>query len=229
MSTEQSAKNLSVAVAYIAIDATSNIAKALRNFLTAMKYSYQTYGEKEYKNYLKESKGHFFKNEMDFVHVTMDKKQSDVERMAVTDEDRKIIEKYTRRMGIDYCLIKRPNDLDRLIEKKFINGEELNSNEEKIVRAFTFRDNNGKTIMDPENPKKPLVNDAAYMLTIATKDLNKWEYITRELEIRSHNPPLKQRLKDAKVMKRTYEKFVQNRQKAREKKQAKDKGKERNL
>lgn len=229
MSTEQSAKNLGVAVAYIAIDATSNIARALRQFLTSMKYSYQTYGEKEYKNFLKESKGHFFKNELDFVHVTMDKKESDIERMAVTDEDRKIIEQYTRRMGIDYCLIKRPDDLEQLIERKFIDGETLSANEEKIVHAFTLRDNNGKTIMNPEKPDYPLLNEASYMLTIATKDLSKWEYITRELEIRSHKPPFKQRLKDAKIMQKVQEAFVKNQQQTREKQQYKEKGKERSL
>lgn len=200
MSTEQSTKNLGVALFYISIDATSNIARALRQCLTAVKYSFQEYGEDHYKNYLKETKGHRFKNWIDFAHYTFDKKESDVTRMPVTKKDRDIIEKLTKRMGIDYCLMKRPPDLDSLIQRKFENGETLSSEEEKLVNSFIQRNDKGEVLMNPENPKMPLVKDAEYVLVIAEKDLPKWEIICRELEVLSHTPTLGDRLKNSKII-----------------------------
>lgn len=200
MSTETSSKNAGAAIFYISIEAGIDIAQALRRSLTAIKYATVSYGETHYKDYLKGEMGHKFKSELNFARVTMDKKKSDVERIPVTEKDRSIIEEMTHNMNIDYCLMRRPEDLDALIEKKFIRGEKLTNQEEKIVRAFISHDEQGKILMDPENPKLPKKNDAEYMILIASTDLNKWEYITRELEIRSHKPDLKERLKNAKEM-----------------------------
>lgn len=200
MSTEQSTKNLGVALFYISIDATSNIARALRQCLTAVKYSFQEYGEDHYKNYLKASKGHRFKNWIDFAHYTFDKKESDVTRLPVTKKDRDIIEKLTKRMGIDYCLMTRPSDLDSLIQRKFENGETLSDEEVKLVNSFVQRDDKGNVLMDPENPKRPLVKDAEYVLVIAETDLPKWEIICRELEVLSHTPTLGDKLKTSKII-----------------------------
>ena len=54
--------------------------------------------------------------------------------------------------------------------------------------------------MDLENPKMPLLNEAEYMLTIATVDLTRWELICREMEARSHIPSFDDRLKNAVQM-----------------------------
>ena len=200
MSTEASSKNAGIAIFYISIEAGIDIAKALRRTLTAIKYATVSYGEQHYKDYLKGEMGHQFKSEMNFARVTMDMKKSDIERIPVTDKDKRIIQEMAHNMNIDYCMLRRPTDLDMLIEKKFLNDEKLSNQEEKIIRAFISHNETGKVIMDPENPKLPMKNDAEYMLLIASTDLNKWEYITRELEIRSHKPDLKERLKNARQM-----------------------------
>ncbi|RGS30890.1 hypothetical protein DWY01_05410 [Eubacterium sp. AF22-8LB] len=200
MSTESSSKNASVAVFHIAINTGENIARALRRFLTSVKYANVKYGEAHYKDYLKGNKGHRFKHESTFAHIAYDVKKSDIERIPVTAQDKEIIEQMTRNMNIDYCLMRRPDDLEELVKKAVSNGKSLTDFEKKIVTAFTIRDEDNKIVMDPENPDMPIINSAEYMLTICSTDLAKWEVITRELEVISHKPTLSQRLRDAKLM-----------------------------
>lgn len=200
MSTESSSKNASVAVFHIAINTGENIARALRRFLTSVKYANVKYGEAHYRNYLKGNKGHKFKSESAFAHVAYDVKKSDVERIPVSARDKEIIESMTHNMNIDYCLMRRPDDLEGLVKKAVTDGNSLTDFEKKIVTAFTIRDENNQIVMNPESPDMPVINDAEYMLTICSIDLAKWEVITRELEVLSHRPSLMNRLKDAKLM-----------------------------
>lgn len=200
MSTESSSKNASVAVFHIAINTGENIARALRRFLTSVKYANVKYGEAHYRNYLKGNKGHKFKSESAFAHVAYDVKKSDVERIPVSARDKEIIESMTHNMNIDYCLMRRPDDLEELVKKAVTDGNSLTDFEKKIVTAFTIRDENNQIVMNPESPDMPVINDAEYMLTICSIDLAKWEAITRELEVLSHRPSLMNRLKDAKLM-----------------------------
>ena len=200
MSTESSSKNASVAVFHIAINTGENIARALRRFLTSVKYANVKYGEAHYRNYLKGIKGHKFKSESAFAHVAYDVKKSDVERIPVSARDKEIIESMTHNMNIDYCLMRRPADLEELVKKAVTDGNSLTDFEKKIVTAFTIRDENNQIVMNPESPDMPVINDAEYMLTICSIDLAKWEVITRELEVLSHRPSLMNRLKDAKLM-----------------------------
>lgn len=200
MSTESSSKNASVAVFHIAINTGENIARALRRFLISVKYANVKYGEAHYRNYLKGNKGHKFKSESAFAHVAYDVKKSDVERIPVSARDKEIIESMTHNMNIDYCLMRRPDDLEELVKKAVTDGNSLTDFEKKIVTAFTIRDENNQIVMNPESPDMPVINDAEYMLTICSIDLAKWEVITRELEVLSHRPSLMNRLKDAKLM-----------------------------
>lgn len=200
MSTESSSKNASIAVFHIAINTGENIARALRRFLTSVKYANVKYGEAHYRNYLKGNKGHKFKSESAFAHVAYDVKKSDVERIPVSARDKEIIESMTHNMNIDYCLMRRPDDLEELVKKAVTDGNSLTDFEKKIVTAFTIRDENNQIVMNPESPDMPVINDAEYMLTICSIDLAKWEVITRELEVLSHRPSLMNRLKDAKLM-----------------------------
>lgn len=200
MSTESSSKNASVAVFHIAINTGENIARALRRFLTSVKYANVKYGEAHYRNYLKGNKGHKFKSESAFAHVAYDVKKSDVERIPVSARDKEIIESMTHNMNIDYCLMRRPDDLEELVKKAVTDGNSLTDFEKKIVTAFTIRDENNQIVMNSESPDMPVINDAEYMLTICSIDLAKWEVITRELEVLSHRPSLMNRLKDAKLM-----------------------------
>ena len=200
MSTESSSKNASVAVFHIAINTGENIARALRRFLTSVKYANVKYGEAHYRNYLKGNKGHKFKSESAFAHVAYDVKKSDVERIPVSARDKEIIESMTHNMNIDYCLMRRPDDLEELVKEAVTDGNSLTDFEKKIVTAFTIRDENNQIVMNPESPDMPVINNAEYMLTICSIDLAKWEVITRELEVLSHRPSLMNRLKDAKLM-----------------------------
>lgn len=216
MSTESTAKNQGVATFYIAIEAGSDIARELRRFLTAVQYANVSYGEDQYKDYLKE-RGHKFKSEMEFARVAFDVKESNIERYAVVKEDKDIIENYAKKYGMDYCLIKRPDDLENLIKRKFVDKEEMTGQEEKIIRAFTYRDGNKETLMNPENPSMPLINDAAYMLTIASVDLDRWELICREMESRTHKPSFKDRMNTAKHMAKAYNENLKKRARERQK------------
>lgn len=196
MSVEQSSKNLGIASFYIGISATSNIARALRQFLTSIKYANVKYGEQQYKDYLK-VKGHRFKSDTKLARVALDVKKSDIERISVNDTDKAIIKEYAIKYGMDFALTKKPSDFDNLIKKKFVDKVEMTGQEEKIIKAFTYRDAKGKIIMDAENPDIPLINDNKYMLTISTVDLARWEIICREMEANSHIPTFNDRMKDA--------------------------------
>lgn len=195
MSTDQTTKNAGMATFYISITAGTNIARALRSFLNAIKYANVKYGEEHYKDYLA-VKGHQFKSDIAMARVAFDQKKSNIERFAVNELDKQILKEYAIKYGLDFALTRKPKDLQKLLERKYINHEELTTQEEKIIKAFTYRDENGKTIMNPENPKMPLINKAEYMLTIASVDLDRWELICREMEARSHIPSFDQRLKD---------------------------------
>lgn len=212
MSTESSSKNAGVAVFHIAINAGENIAYALRRFLTAVKYANVKYGEAHYKDYLKGNRGHRFKSDAQFARVAYDMKKSDIERIPVTAQDKEIIETMARNLNVDYCLMRRPSDLDALVHKATEKKENMTDYEKKIVTAFTIRDGNGHIIMDPENPTMPLINNAEYMLTICSTDLAKWEIITRELEIQSHKPSLTERLKQAKLINIVSRIFTRNKE-----------------
>lgn len=210
MSTENSSKNAGVAVFHIAINTGETIARALRRFLTSVKYANVKYGEAHYKDYLKGNKGHKFKSESAFTRVAYDVKKSDIERIPVTARDKEIIETMTHNMNIDYCLMRRPDDLEELVKKAVTDSKSLTDFEKKIVTAFTIRDANNNLVMNPENPDMPVINSAEYMLTICSTDLAKWEVITRELEIISHKPSLMQRLKDANLMNIIHRLFDKN-------------------
>lgn len=221
MSTEQSAKNLGVGAVYVAINAGTNIAVALRRTLNAMMYANVKYGEEHFKDYLAK-RGYQFKKDINLARVAMDKKKSDIERVSVNQTDVQIIKEYSTKYGLDFALTKRPKDLDNLIDR-YVNKETLTGQEEKIVKAFTIRDHQGNLVMDPEHPDRPQINDAEYMLTFATVDLSRWELICREMEARSHIPPFDERLKSAVQMAKVNLVHLQNRAKERFRERGKDK------
>lgn len=91
MSTESSSKNASVAVFHIAINTGENIARALRRFLTSVKYANVKYGEAHYRNYLKGNKGHKFKSESAFAHVAYDVKNQMSKEFLLVPVIRKLL------------------------------------------------------------------------------------------------------------------------------------------
>lgn len=221
MSTEQSSKNLGIGILYISIDAGTNIAIALRRTLNAIKYANVKYGEDHYIDYLKK-RGYEFKKDINLAKVALDKKKSDIERVSVNQEDVRIIKEYSMKYGLDFALTKRPSDLDTLIDR-YVKKEKLTAQEEKIVRAFTIRDNEGNLVMNPEKPDRPQVREAEYMLTFASVDLARWELICREMEARSHIPPFNERLKSAIQLAKVNLVHLQNRTRERFRERGKDK------
>ena len=164
----------------------SQVVVVLRNFLD---YWYlqlsQTDGSEKYATFLKESKGAYFKDELEFAAVAFDLHKSNIYREPVSKEERLMLQKMCRKMGIDYCLAKRPGNLDELITKKYVLNQSLSPQEEKLVNAFLCLDEKGNPIFETEDRnghKIPKVRDDAYLLTIAEKDLPKWDLICTHLE-----------------------------------------------
>lgn len=207
MGMDSSSKNLGVACLHICFSATTNIARALRSALSAIKYANVKYGEEHYRDYLKE-KGHKFRSEKELSRMAAIVKNSDVERYAIVQEDIDIIQKYAVKWGMDYALTKKPEDLDYLIKKRFVDKQELNSQQQKIVDAFIVKDENGKPVM---NEGIPQIIEESYMLTICTKDLVRWEHICREMEAKTHVPDFHDRLRDAQVAAKVNLIFARNR------------------
>ncbi len=81
----------------------SQVVVVLRNFLD---YWYlqlsQTDGSEKYANFLKESKGAYFKDELEFAAVAFDLHKSNIYREPVSKEERLMLQKMCRKMGIDY-------------------------------------------------------------------------------------------------------------------------------
>ncbi len=194
MSTD-STQGLATAALHISIHAGMTLVETLRKALTALQYANVKYGEDHYRDFLK-TKGKQFKTQMGFVRVAADKK-SDVERSAVSKDELALLRRLSKKHGLDYCLTRKPKDLKELIERKYTKREELLPQEEKMVRAFTFRDSAGKTVMDSENPELPQINSAEYMFTIRTDSLAHWDVVCREMESRLQHPTFDDRLRNA--------------------------------
>lgn len=188
-------QGLATAALHISIHAGATLIETLRKALTALQYANVKYGEDHYRDFLK-NKGMRFRTQMGFVRVAADKK-SDVERAAVSKDELALLRRLSKKHGLDYCLTRKPQDLQKLIERKFLKGEELLPQEEKMVRAFTFRNSSGKTVMDPNHPELPQVNSAEYMFTIRTDSLAHWDVVCREMESRLQHPSFDDRLRNA--------------------------------
>ncbi|WP_304862894.1 hypothetical protein [Faecalibaculum rodentium] len=194
MSTD-STQGLATAALHISIHAGATLVETLRKALTALQYANVKYGEDHYRDFLK-TKGMRFRTQMGFVRVAADKK-SDVERAAVSKDELNLLKRLAKKHGLDYCLTRKPKDLQKLIDRKFKNGEELSPQEEKMIRAFTFRDSSGNTLMDSEHPELPQINSAEYMFTIRTDSLAHWDVVCREMESRLQHPTFDDRLRNA--------------------------------
>lgn len=199
MALDNTSKNAGIIIFQIGVSAGTSLTRALRDFLTAVKYANVKYGEKHYKDFLKGEKGHQFRKEDNFINFTMNTRKSDIARESVTVEEKNFIKDRCAKLGIDYQLASRPPNLEKLVERKFLNGEELSAQEEKLVQAFTIRDGNGKLVMNPDHPKLPLLKKDEYLLTIAEKDLPKWEVICMHLE-RKRDISLQRKARNAKRM-----------------------------
>ncbi len=168
----------------IGIKTGTQLVVVLRDFLN---YWYLTSrdGSQKYQEVLRENKGVFFRNEMELVNLASSR-GSDVIREPVSKEERSMIARMCKKEGIDYCLAKRPPDLDKLVEAKYIQGKTLSPQQEKLLNAFICFDQEGKPLFETEmnGHRVPKLRDDQYLLTIAEKDLPKWDHICTALEVR---------------------------------------------
>lgn len=176
--------NASQSVITIGIKAGSQLVVALRDFLNFW-YMNANDGPAKYKETLKATKGAAFRDEVQFANVTFNEKGSDLMREPVSKDERALIARMCKREGMDYCLAKRPPHLENLLEAKYIQGVKLSPQQEKMLNAFICFDPQGKPVFETEvkGHRVPKLRDDQYLLTIAEKDLPKWDHICTLLEV----------------------------------------------
>lgn len=176
--------NASQSVITIGIKAGTQLVVALRDFLN---YWYMTSndGPAKYKETLKQSKGAAFRDEVQFANVAFNVKNSDIVREPVSKDERALIARMCQREGMDYCLAKRPPNLEKLLEAKYIGGAVLSPQQEKMLNAFICFDPQGNPVFEEEvkGHRVPKLRDDQYLLTIAEKDLPKWDHLCTLLEV----------------------------------------------
>lgn len=176
--------NASQSVITIGIKAGSQLVVALRDFLNFW-YMNANDGPAKYKETLKATKGAAFRDEVQFANVTFNEKGSDLMREPVSKDERALIARMCKREGMDYCLAKRPPHLEKLLEAKYIQGVKLSPQQEKMLNAFICFDPQGKPVFETEvkGHRVPKLRDDQYLLTIAEKDLPKWDHLCTLLEV----------------------------------------------
>ena len=105
------------------------------------------------------------------------RKKSEVVKASVSKDDVLFLQKTCQRYGVDFHLRTRPENLEELLQKKFVRQEMLTSREDDILKSFIMYDPQGKMMMDPENESIPLLKKDDYLLSFKQTDINKWELI----------------------------------------------------
>lgn len=197
MAIEQSEKNAGMLLLHIGLKSGDSLLHALEMALNSIRYAFYKYGEDHYKDYLAQ-KGLKFKTEEGFIRVAT-KKKSDIERIPVTKKQVHDLEKLAKKYGCDFYLCKRPENLEQLLERKFVKQQPLTQSDEKLLNAFLLIGPDGRLIRDPHNPQLPLLNDRDYMFTIRSTDWNNWDLILRKMQVKYQKPSLEERLHRAKI------------------------------
>lgn len=194
-SVEDSGKSVAMSMFYIGINAGETLLEAIGNFLGAVKYANYQYAEGRYKDFLKE-RGYKFRKDINLVRVAT-AQEVEVHRVAVTQEDRKLLEQLSKKYGLDYSLQRRPDNLEELARKKYVFRQELSPSEERMLHAFTVRDPYGKPVRDPNNPGLPLLSKAEYVFGCSETQLANLEAVYTEMLRIKQKVPFVQRLKNA--------------------------------
>ena len=197
MAIEKSEKDFGMMMLHIGLKSGDSLLHALEMALNSIRYAFYKYGEDHYKDYLAE-KGLKFKTEEGFIRVAT-KKKSDIERIPVTKAQVNDLEKLAKKYGCDFYLCKRPENLEQLLERKFVEQQALTQSDEKLLNAFLLIGPDGRLIRDPNNPQLPLLNDRDYMFTIRSTDWNNWDLILRKMEAKYQKPTLNDRIQRAKI------------------------------
>lgn len=191
-------KEMMQGIITIGWQAGTSMVHVLRDVIWRLKIANEKSGESSYKNYLNETKGKKFKDEIDFLRVA-EKKKSEVVKASVSKDDVLFLQKTCQRYGVDFHLRTRPENLEELLQKKFVRQEMLTSREDDILKSFIMYDPQGKMMMDPENESIPLLKKDDYLLSFKQTDINKWELICERLEDR--NRSIKEKIDKAKQVK----------------------------
>lgn len=208
-------KEMMQGIITIGWQAGTSMVHVLRDVIWRLKIANEKSGESSYKNYLNETKGKKFKDEIDFLRVA-EKKKSEVVKASVSKDDVLFLQKTCQRYGVDFHLRTRPENLEELLQKKFVRQEMLTSREDDILKSFIMYDPQGKMMMDPENESIPLLKKDDYLLSFEQTDINKWELICERLEDR--NRSIKEKIDKAKQIKQHREKDNQKVERNKERK-----------
>ena len=208
-------KEMMQGIITIGWQAGTSMVHVLRDVIWRLKIANEKSGESSYKNYLNETKGKKFKDEIDFLRVA-EKKKSEVVKASVSKDDVLFLQKTCQRYGVDFHLRTRPENLEELLQKKFVRQEMLTSREDDILKSFIMYDPQGKMMMDPENESIPLLKKDDSLLSFKQTDINKWELICERLEDR--NRSIKEKIDKAKQIKQHREKDNQKVERNKERK-----------
>lgn len=200
---ERRVKDAGISLLTIGWSGSQSLVGALRSAIFRVRYVNTLHGEQSCHNYLKSIQGKRFKDEGKFTRIVNDQGNGKVIRTAVSQEDVHLLHKLCSRYGVDYLLQKRPIGLEEWSEKKFLKGEKLNSNEEKVLESFILRDSKGVMIENPDKPGLPLLKECDYMLTFKESDVDRWDMICTALEERQRG--LKKRIVRAEQNKKIKE------------------------
>lgn len=208
-------KEMMQGIITIGWQAGTSMVHVLRDVIWRLKIANEKSGESSYKNYLNETKGKKFKDEIDFLRVA-EKKKSEVVKASVSKDDVLFLQKTCQRYGVDFHLRTRPENLEELLQKKFVRQEMLTSREDDILKSFIMYDPQGKMMMDPKNESIPLLKKDDYLLSFKQTDINKWELICERLEDRNHS--IKDKIDKAKQIKQHREKDNKKFERSKERK-----------
>ncbi len=191
----------------------TSMTHVLRDAIWQLKVASERSGENAYKDYLRVNKGRKFSDEIDFLRIA-EKKKSDVVKASVSKDDALFLQRSCQRYGVDFHLRSRPSNLEELYDRKYRDGEILNTRDNDVLKAFILTDAYGKEVMDPKEPNMPLLKKDDYLLTFRSTDINKWELICERLEER--NTSIREKIDKAKQHKEVMKKAKQEQVKAKQ-------------
>ncbi len=193
-------------ICIIGMSISDTLCSALRRFYDSIKYYDLNSGDSIFHHY-KELEGKFFKDEGMFILYNKSKNNVDLTNIAVSNNELREFEKLCKEYGVDILYQKRPENLEDLFQR-YVAGEQLSSNQENIINAFTLKDMNGNLY---------LKNDAS-LICFNLKDLVIIERVLDKLELNTLN--IERRKQRAKNM---MDKLKKVQEKTKETVKAKDK------
>lgn len=140
MELQQSKHNLDM-IFMIGLSAGESICDSLRSFYNTIKYHDLHSGDSIFNHY-KDLEGKFFQNEAKFMLHNKTKKNQDIINVAVSNSEIREFEKLCRDYGVDILYMKRPDNLEELLSMDQ-QGVDLTNNQKNILKAFTYKDDDG--------------------------------------------------------------------------------------